>query len=868
MKSKKIVIIVGVVLVLIVGTLIAAPYLFKGKIKELVLKSVNENLNAKVAFNDVNLSFFSSFPQVSLKLEDLSVINIAPFENDTLTFVKILTLEMPIKELFKSDGEAISISGISIEEAYLSLKSNKNGDVNYDIMKPSTDEKSNEKAMVFDIKKYEITNSTIKYLDEASNMVVEINDFNHSGSGDLSAEESKLETKSSAKLSFLFDGVNYFKNSEIVLDALIGIDLKTNTYSFLKNEAVISGLPLVFDGSVQLLENEQQVNINFKTPSSSFKNFLAIMPKEYSSKIEDVKTEGDFTVNGNIKGVNSDVRIPGFEINIASDNASFKYPNLPKGVNDITIKTFIKNETGLTKDTYINIDALNFRIDQDVFKSSAHIVNLTTNPIVDAVLKGTINLANLSNAYPVKLEKKLSGILKMDVTTNFDMEAVEKSNYSRIKTNGDISLSNFIYNSKEFNAPFNISKALVNFSPAKIMLKQFNATTGKTDINATGTLQDVIGFVVSDKLLKGNFNVSSNVFSVNDFMSNEVVEKTESNTIKSPLKIPSFLDCTISATANTVLYDNLTLKNVNGVMVIKDEAVALQQVKSSLFGGTLNLEGNVSTKYETPKFNLNLGINTFDIAESFKGMELLTALAPIATIIQGKLNTTLNFSGNLDQDFTPVLTSVSGDALAEILSDKLNVTSSPLLTSLTSQLKFLDAAKLDLSNIKTKISFENGRVNVKPFTVKYKDIEITISGNHGFDKTMDYKATFIVPGKYLGNEITGLMSKMNTTDVSKIMIPITANITGSFSKPNVVTDYKSSVTSLTTQLVDYNKLKVKGGVLLSDIVNKATKQTDTASVEDPKVDVTKPKEAVTNLVKGKLEGLLGGTKKKKKDTVN
>ena len=54
------------------------------------------------------------------------------------------------------------------------------------------------------------------------------------------------------------------------------------------------------------------------------------MPKAYASNLDNVKTEGDFTVGGVIKGMNNDERIPNFDINIASNNASFKYPDLPK----------------------------------------------------------------------------------------------------------------------------------------------------------------------------------------------------------------------------------------------------------------------------------------------------------------------------------------------------------------------------------------------------------------------------------------------------------------------------------------------------------------------------------------------------------
>lgn len=872
MNFKKIAKISAIVLLLFIALLVAAPFLLKGKIKQAVLTAINDNVNAKVAFNDVDLSLFKSFPSAALTLSDFEITTNAPFENDTLAFVKELHLNMPIRELFKGSSESIQITEIGVNDAYLNIISNKEGKTNYDIMKPSdAKDENDEGAFNFAVKSYEITNSHIKYNDEASNISLELKEFNHSGSGDLSAEKSNLDTKSSAKLSFEFDKVKYFEDNELSLDALIGIDLKTSTFSFLKNEANISGLPLTFDGNVVLLDAGQQIDINFKTPTSSFKNFLAVMPKEYAKNLDNVKTEGDFIVNGTIKGMNNDDRIPNFDINIASNNASFKYPDLPKSVENIVIKALIKNETGMIADTYVNLDALNFRIDQDKFESSAAIKNLTTNPLVNAKFKGTINLANISKAYPFKLEQQLAGVLKMDITTNFDMEAVENSKYERIKSSGTMALSDFVYKGEEFKSPFNIKSTAINFTPQVITLNQFIASTGKTDMSATGTLQDVIGFVVSSKPLKGNFNLTSNTFSVNDFMSDVVETKAETTpTTTAALKIPAFLDCTIAASAKTVLYDNLELQNLKGKMYIKDEKVTLENVTSSIFGGNIALNGNVSTKEATPTFAMDIGMNTFNIAQSFSKMEMLNAIAPIAKIIDGTLNSTLKFSGNLNDDFIPNLGTITGNALAEIQTKTIDTKTSPLLNTLASQLKFIDLSKLDLNNIKALVSFENGKVNVKPFTIKYKDIDINIAGSHGFDKTMDYKATFMVPAKYLGTEVTSLMAKMSSEDVSKLIVPVTANIGGNFTKPTVTTDYKSSVTNLTKQLVDVNKLKGKGVDMLSGLLKApVTKEADTTkdATTTPKIDVSKPKEAVDNLVKNQLNSLLSG-KKKKKDTVN
>lgn len=49
-------------------------------------------------------------------------------------------------------------------------------------------------------------------------------------------------------------------------------------------------------------------------------------------------------------------------------------------------------------------------------------------------------------------------------------------------------------------------------------------------------------------------------------------------------------------------------------------------------------------------------------------MDLLQALAPIASALQGKLNSTLSLKGTLKEDFTPNLANISGNALAESIS--------------------------------------------------------------------------------------------------------------------------------------------------------------------------------------------------------
>jgi len=126
------------------------------------------------------------------------------------------------------------------------------------------------------------------------------------------------------------DSTEYLSNNIIKLDALIDLDLEQEKYTFKENKGFINALPLEFEGYVQMVEAGQDIDINFKNPESSFKDFLAVIPKAYAKNIEGVNTTGNFTVNGTIKGLVSEETIPTLDINMRSDNASFKYPDLPK----------------------------------------------------------------------------------------------------------------------------------------------------------------------------------------------------------------------------------------------------------------------------------------------------------------------------------------------------------------------------------------------------------------------------------------------------------------------------------------------------------------------------------------------------------
>ena len=72
---KKALKIFGITFLIVIALLIAIPFVFQGQIKGMVKQFINDNLNAKVEFSDVSLSFLRDFPQAHVSVTDLVIKN-------------------------------------------------------------------------------------------------------------------------------------------------------------------------------------------------------------------------------------------------------------------------------------------------------------------------------------------------------------------------------------------------------------------------------------------------------------------------------------------------------------------------------------------------------------------------------------------------------------------------------------------------------------------------------------------------------------------------------------------------------------------------------------------------------------------------
>ena len=180
---------------------------------------------------------------------------------------------------------------------------------------------------------------------------------------------------------------------------------------------------------------------------------------------------------------------------------------------------------------------------------------------------------------------------------------------------------------------------------------------------------------------------------------------------------------------------------------------------------------------------------------------------------------------------------------------------------------------ITIKDIKNYIEFANGKVLVKPFTIKVKDIEMQIGGMHGFDQSIDYVIGMKVPRKYMGKQGNKLVNDLVTQANIKgmpvklgEMVDLNVKMTGSLSNPAIHIDLKQvagdAIKELKQQAVDFAKEKAESmKQAVKDSVNAVKNQVAADLKDEIKDKIFGSKDSTQKT------GNLDSTKKKAGETI-
>lgn len=851
----------GISVLALIVLLIAAPFIFKGKIIEIVKEQANENLNAKVDFGEFDLSLISSFPDFRFKIENVSVVGVNEFDKDTFAYIGALKTDINLKSVL--NGGPYQINSIIIDKARIFAKVLKNGKASWDIAKPSTDSTAVEvpdtaapTQFAMKLKEFKISEAYILYDDQQGNMYAELDNFNYSLKGDFTQDNFILQNLLDiAKVTYKMDGITYLNKVHTAMKADLDMDMPKMRFAFKENEFVLNDLTLGLDGYVLMPDTNIDMDLKFLAKQTEFKSILSLIPSVYSKDFASVQTAGKLALDGHAKGRYNAVEMPAFGLNLLISNAMFKYPSLPKSVNNINIDVKVANPTGVLDATTVDVNKFHLELAENPIDISAHIKTPISDPGIKASIKGMINLASMKDFIPQEEGDDLGGIIKADISADGNMSAIDKQEYDKFKAEGLFEISNMEYKTKTLPYAVKLNTMRLNFTTQYVELAAFDALMGKSDIKAYGRIDNLLQFMFKDELIKGNFGIASTYMDLNELMSSTDTTAVATTTVASDstaaevFVVPANYDFNIDAKIDKMLYTDMVIENLNGNLVIRNEKIDMTNLKMNLIDGLLTMNGYYeTTNNKKPTVAMNFKMENFDIQRTFKTFNTMKKIAPIGEYAKGIFSATIeNFKTSLNEKMEPDLYALNTNGTFK--TKKVNIGGFPPFVKLGEALKIEQLKNMQVDDMNAFYTIKDGRIYLQPFDIKIGEIKTNISGSTGLDQTIDYIYKMEIPRRMFGssanNALTGLMNQANAAAGTNIAlgdkIKVNVLMTGTVTDPKIKTSLKEDaktniVSTVTTQAVNtvIDKANEEAQKILEEAKAQCEKQKAEAQIQAEK----------------------------------
>ncbi|KAA0224524.1 AsmA family protein [candidate division KSB1 bacterium] len=308
---KRMLIIAGIALAVVLIALLAIPIFFKDDIVALIKREANKNLNATLEFEDLGLNLFQNFPALTLNLEKLSIANRAPFAGDTLIALGNFQTSINLMSLF---GGPLEIRSFTLTEPRLKLIMLKDSTANWDIMQAAAQEEpeaTSSGGFQLALQSYAIEKGYLNYIDQTSGAMALIEGLDHRGSGDFTSDRFRLRTNTDiAAVTLGAGGVNYLNKVHTRLKADFDIDAANQKYTLTENELRLNELVLKFDGAIARAGEDTDLDLTFSAPQTDFKNIISLIPAIYSKDFASLKSSGQLALAGKAKGIYNEKQVP------------------------------------------------------------------------------------------------------------------------------------------------------------------------------------------------------------------------------------------------------------------------------------------------------------------------------------------------------------------------------------------------------------------------------------------------------------------------------------------------------------------------------------------------------------------------------
>jgi len=510
-------------------------YVKQDAIVKSLIETANKDFKGAIRIKGSHIAPFADFPYISIDIEGLEIFEGDDFEskkrilqiNETYIGFDIsglMTGKYDVKSIRLTDGDIRLVR--HLDGSFNIVKAFETG------LPP---EKVKEEFHL-DLKSIKLDKIDISKYNESNGMMVDAYITKTTTSFKTTNKHLYIGLDSKFELSLIKNGdTTFIKHKHFEVDTKLDLDELTQVLSITETEVLLEGASFQFGGKVDF-KDEANVDLHFKGNNQNFDLYLAMLPKDLSESLKEFDNQGKIFFDARIKGKTMNGQQPQINAKFGCKNGYFNNLESKKKLEKIGFKGSFTNGSKRDLSTMrFELENFSAKPEAGTFKGKLSVENFDS-PTIDMNLISDFDLDFLAKFLNTKELKGLSG--RVILTLNFhdiidlnnpekSIERLNESYYSKLE------IRKLNFKTPRYHLPLENLDLQATMIGNKANIEQFNMKIGKSDLNITGSVSDLMAIIHhSSDLVSTDLKIKSKFLDIKELTSGDKNAKPFDEQIK------------------------------------------------------------------------------------------------------------------------------------------------------------------------------------------------------------------------------------------------------------------------------------------------------------------------------------------------
>ncbi|MCE2711663.1 MAG: AsmA-like C-terminal region-containing protein [Cryomorphaceae bacterium] len=768
-------------------------YVFKDEICRYAIDEANAYLKAKVSISEVDLTFWGSFPNLSVDFNHVFIPDSYTYatNKDTLLYSDRIRLKFNPLDIWR---ENYTVHSIEVSSGTVQLKVNRYGKVNYDILKPSSD--STNEAFELDLESVAFEDIRFSYRNTPTAQKYRSRIHKMNLDGRFSDDRFEVHTSANLLLKQLKSGdVSLLKDQPAEINLRVYVNTLSDVINIPKASISIASLPFEIKGT-------------FRKDSTIFELHSKDIPlTDFASKFALSGTEEVRKFDGSglafadlfVRSDNKANEAAEVTCNFGIQEGSLTEPERGIRIQKINLSGTYSNVGG-QENEFLKLEKLKLLTPGGPFDGKLEITRFE-KPKYNGFAHGVIDVAMFHSLFQIPMVEQAQGMV--DLSTDFEVsteftEAGEKE-YSVKKCDGSIELRNMLVKLQNDHRTFRELNGALYLRGEEAGIDDVSLKVGSTDLRLNGIFRNLVNYISDQGVLEADVEISGNKIDLQDLGTTTKEEKIQDGR---SYVIPADIRGHMRTDIGELIYEKHTFRDVNGNMEMSGRQLYFPNVTLRNAEATIN--GSLIIAENAPEiFDITAEVasKNLQFKPLFKEWENFHQSVLGAENIFGKAEAKVFFKAPFDLRSGIIYKSIKAQVYLKVTEGRLaNVKSFKSITeSLQTNSAKLVLGKENIASLEKKLmdlrfetlentlTIENGKVTIPEMMILSSALDMETSGTHTFDNVIDYRFSF---------QFRDLKNKSRTTEFGEEIddgtgMKVFMRMYGNVENPTIIWDKQS-----------------------------------------------------------------------------